>query len=76
VDLLLIDEVHHLGEERGAVLEIVVVRMRLLSDTYHEKTSMMVQQPTQQQRKDEVITIESSQQPNTALHHDSTDVAK
>ncbi len=32
IDLLLIDEVHHLGEERGATLESVVVRMRIISN--------------------------------------------
>lgn len=34
IDLLLIDEVHHLGEERGSTLEAVVVRMRMLSELY------------------------------------------
>lgn len=37
VDLLLLDEVHHLGDERGSTLETVVVRMRLLSQAYHMK---------------------------------------
>lgn len=31
VDLLLIDEAHHLAEDRGAVLEAVIVRMRIIS---------------------------------------------
>jgi ATP-dependent DNA helicase HFM1/MER3 len=31
IDLLLLDEIHHLGEDRGAVLETVVVRMRLIN---------------------------------------------
>lgn len=37
IDLLLIDEVHHLGENRGAVLETVIVRMRILNETLIEK---------------------------------------
>ena len=28
---------HHLGEDRGATLEMVVVRMRLLSQVYIDK---------------------------------------
>jgi ATP-dependent DNA helicase HFM1/MER3 len=31
VDLLLLDEIHHLGEDRGAVLETVVVRLRMIN---------------------------------------------
>ena len=27
IDLLLIDEIHHIAEDRGAILEIVVVRL-------------------------------------------------
>lgn len=34
VDLLLIDEIHHLGEDRGATLETVIVRMRILNAAY------------------------------------------
>lgn len=34
VDLLLLDEIHHLADDRGAVLETVVVRMRMLNETY------------------------------------------
>lgn len=34
IDLLLLDEIHHLGEERGATLEALVVRMRMLSSVY------------------------------------------
>ena len=34
ITLLLIDEVHHLSEDRGAVLEAVVVRMRKLRDDF------------------------------------------
>jgi ATP-dependent DNA helicase HFM1/MER3 len=37
IDLLLIDEIHHLGEDRGAVLETVVVRMRILNETISNK---------------------------------------
>ena len=37
VDLLLIDEVHHLGEDRGATLEALVVRMKMLSSVYIER---------------------------------------
>jgi replicative superfamily II helicase len=33
IDLLLLDEVHHLGDDRGSSLEIVVVRMRVLNQT-------------------------------------------
>ena len=39
VDLLLIDEVHHLGEDRGATLEALVVRMKMLSNVYIERVS-------------------------------------
>jgi len=39
VDLLLIDEVHHLGEDRGATLEALVVRMKMLSSVYIERLS-------------------------------------
>lgn len=39
IDLLLIDEIHHLAEDRGATLEALVVRMRMLSKVYVEKTS-------------------------------------
>lgn len=31
IDLLLVDEIHHLGEDRGATLEAVVVRMKYLA---------------------------------------------
>ena len=38
IDLLLVDEIHHLGEDnRGATLEAVIVRMRTLNDIFHEK---------------------------------------
>lgn len=37
VDLLLIDEVHHLGEDRGATLEALVVRMKMLSSVYIDR---------------------------------------
>ena len=37
IDLLLIDEVHHLGEDRGSTLETLVVRMRMLSQVYTQK---------------------------------------
>ena len=33
IDLLLLDEIHHIGETRGATLEAVVVRMRNLNQT-------------------------------------------
>lgn len=33
INLLLLDEVHHIGEDRGAILEAVVVRMRNLNQT-------------------------------------------
>jgi replicative superfamily II helicase len=39
IDLLLVDEIHHLGEERGATLETVVLRMKILNETYVEKTA-------------------------------------
>eukprot|EP01031_Cornospumella_fuschlensis_P029971 gene29971-36199_t len=31
IDLLLLDEIHHLGEDRGAILEVVIVRMRMIN---------------------------------------------
>lgn len=34
VDLLLLDEIHHIGEERGSTLEALVVRMRILNSAY------------------------------------------
>lgn len=34
VNLLLIDEVHHVSEDRGAVLEAVVVRVQTLRDSF------------------------------------------
>ena len=34
VDLLLIDEIHHIGEDRGATLEMIVVRMRFVRQNY------------------------------------------
>lgn len=40
IDLLLIDEVHHLGEDRGATLEALVVRMKMLSKVYTEKVQL------------------------------------
>jgi superfamily II DNA or RNA helicase len=40
IDLLLIDEVHHLGEERGATLEMLVVRMRMLSEVYKRRVEV------------------------------------
>ena len=42
IDLLLIDEVHHLGEDRGATLEALVVRMRMLSKVYMERTNKTI----------------------------------
>ena len=39
IDLLLIDEVHHLHEgDRGAVLEAICVRMKTLSNAYRSRT--------------------------------------
>jgi hypothetical protein len=37
VDLLLIDEVHLLGDERGSTLETLVVRMQMLSRYYQKR---------------------------------------
>ena len=37
IHLLLIDEMHHIGEDRGAVLEIVIVRMRNLNNVYEKR---------------------------------------
>jgi replicative superfamily II helicase len=38
IDLLLVDEIHHLGEDRGPVLEMVIVRMRIITATCVEKS--------------------------------------
>lgn len=38
IDLLLVDEIHHLGEDRGATLEALIVRMRMLSRVYTQRT--------------------------------------
>jgi ATP-dependent DNA helicase HFM1/MER3 len=35
--LLLIDEIHHIHEDRGAVLETIVVRMRSVGDAYRHR---------------------------------------
>lgn len=32
VDLLLLDEIHHIGEQRGACLETVVMRLKMIND--------------------------------------------
>lgn len=37
INLFLIDEIHHLGEERGAVLETVIVRMNLIHQISKQK---------------------------------------
>ena len=37
IHLLLIDEVHHIGEDRGPALEMVVVRMRNLNEVYEKR---------------------------------------
>lgn len=52
IDLLLLDEIHHLGEDRGAVLETVVVRLRILNETvFHtKKGSFENNQKVQQMR--------------------------
>lgn len=39
IDLLLIDEVHHLNDDRGAVLETVIVRMRFITQTCATKSN-------------------------------------
>jgi activating signal cointegrator complex subunit 3 len=53
VRLLVIDEIHLLGEERGAVLEAIVSRMRFVSRSLQEHT-----QETQQSRdKHELVRI-------------------
>ena len=38
IDLLLIDEIHHLNDDRGAVLETIIVRMRFITETCATKT--------------------------------------
>jgi replicative superfamily II helicase len=39
IDHRLLDEIHHLADDRGATLEAIVVRMRTLNDIYHLKVS-------------------------------------
>lgn len=34
VDLLLVDEIHHISEDRGATLETIVIRMKIISENY------------------------------------------
>ena len=46
IRLILVDEVHHLGEDRGATLETVVVRMRILSEVHAARLSQMEDKPT------------------------------
>ena len=41
VDLLLIDEVHHLGDDRGATLEVAVVRMKTVHKFYAARAPAM-----------------------------------
>lgn len=41
IDLLLLDEVQHITEDRGATLETIVVRMRTLNNTYQAKLAAM-----------------------------------
>ena len=48
IDLLLVDEIHHLGEDnRGATLEAIIVRMRTLNCAFREKapTGVRVKNP-------------------------------
>jgi hypothetical protein len=33
----LLDEIHHLADDRGATLETIVVRMRTLNEIYHSR---------------------------------------
>lgn len=40
VDLLLLDEIHHVGEDRGWTLEMVVIRTQSISDAYFESSSV------------------------------------
>ena len=37
INLLLIDEIHHIGEERGATLEMIVMRMRNMISVYNKR---------------------------------------
>ena len=37
LNLMLIDEIHHLGDDRGSTLESIVVRMQLLHQLQQEK---------------------------------------
>lgn len=53
VDLLLLDEVHHLGEDRGSTLEIVVVRMRVLNRTCMER----IKQHNEQDDRERLVVI-------------------
>lgn len=59
IDLLLIDEIHLVGEDRGATLEMVVVRMQMLRD---EMTLKMSEQkdPSVTERKTRIIAISAT----------------
>lgn len=50
VDLLLMDEAHHLSEDRGAILEAVIVRMRIISDICMKQLSTFDDKHTQFRR--------------------------
>lgn len=39
VDLILIDEIHHLGDDRGCTLETIIVRMEVLNEEFKRKMS-------------------------------------
>jgi hypothetical protein len=39
IDLILIDEIHHLGDERGYALETILVRMDVLNEEYRSHAS-------------------------------------
>lgn len=59
VRLLVIDEIHLLGEERGAVLEAIVSRTRFISQSLQQQSQQQHQSSTEQQPTDkpEVVRI-------------------
>jgi len=64
VDLMLLDEVHFLGEDRGPVLETVVVRMRLVSEVHAARLEAHPGQPQAQARQRVRIVALSATLPN------------
>ena len=60
VDLLLLDEVHFLGEDRGPVLETVVVRMRLVSEVHAARLEAQAQPQPQLHQRVRIVALSAT----------------